>query len=173
MGSFFLVLFLCILLSLGLSLVLNRGGATIGSATTGSTSERFSPNGAIVLYKGLGGFVEVVGESKFQLALKMARSNAFNDDGWLMFWAILEPENDNPHDENAIVIKYRGEKLGYLSRGDAKTFRASHAEAIAQNLPIAVRGYLTGGVKGKPTLGLMLSFYLDTEKTYKNTPVVL
>lgn len=139
----------------------------------GGANDRFAPSGAIVLYSGVGGFVEVVGESNYQGGLQLARARAITIDGRLKFWATIEPENDNPHDENAVVVKFGNEKLGYLRRGDAKTFRASHAGAVSQKVPIAVRALLTGGTKGKPTIGVMLDFWLDTEKTYKSSPVSL
>ena len=138
------------------------------SAAGGLSFDRtLAPENALVLYKGAGGFVEVVGESNYQPALNRARSITADVDGRLMFWATIEPENDNEHDPSAVVIKHQGEKLGYLSRSDAKVFRTSHAEAISRNLPIAVRGIIIGGGRGKPTLGLMLDFYLGDQKIYK------
>lgn len=126
-----------------------------------------APEGTIPLYKGVGEFVEVVGESHYQANLQMARSNAVKNDGRLMFWAVIEPENDNPHDANAVTIKFNGNKLGYLNKGDAKLFRSSHADAISRNQPIVARARLTGGTKGKPNIGVMLDFNLGTQKHNK------
>lgn len=144
----------------------NANGAT--NAKGGLSLDRnLAPKDAIVLYSGVGGFNEVVGESNYQPAIYRARSSATEIKGRLMFWATIEPEDSNEHDPNAVVIKHRGEKLGYLSRSDAKIFRKSHAEAISRNLPIVLRGIIIGGGKGKPTLGVMLDFYLGDQKTYK------
>lgn len=143
------------------------------AGSVGFSGSTVAPEGAIVLYKGVGGFIEVVGESHCQPALRRARSNALNIDGRLMFWATIEPENDNPHDANAVAIKFENQKLGHLTKGDAKTFRAAYAEAISQNKPIVTRACLTGGTKGKPTIGLMLDCFIHTQKTYKSTGVTL
>lgn len=156
-----------------LAVFLNGRAAVIGSPSGGIPSDRQAPSGAIVLYSGVGGFVEVVGESNYQPTLQVARSRAHEIDGRLKFWAIIEPENDNPHDPNAVVIKFGNEKVGYLSKANAKVFRASHADAISKNVPIAARAVLTGGTSGKPTIGVMLDFWLDTQKTYKTAPVRL
>ena len=157
-----MIFFLVLVLILTVPLLLNKGA---GSFKISGVS--LAPEDAIVLYKGVGGYVQAVGESNYQPALKMARSNAIKNDEHLMFWAIIEPDNENPHDENAVVIKYRGEKLAYLCKSDAKMFRASYSEAISRNLPMAARAALTGGVPGKPTIGLMLDCYINEQKIYK------
>ena len=163
-----MIFFLVLVLILTVPLLLNKGAGSFKiSGVSLAPKVSLAPEDAIVLYKGVGGYVQAVGESNYQPALKMARSNAIKNDDHLMFWAIIEPENNNPHDENAVVIKYRGEKLGYLCKSDAKMFRASYAEAISRNLPMAARAALTGGVPGKPTIGLMLDCYIHEQKIYK------
>jgi hypothetical protein len=134
---------------------------------------RVAPEGALVVYGGVGGFIEVVGESHYQPALKRAYGQSVRVDGYPKFWAFLEAEDENPHDANAVKVKFNDETIGYLTKGDAKMFRNSHAEAISRNLPIACRACLTGGTKGKPTIGVMLDFRLETQKIYKKKNVPL
>ncbi|CAB4220275.1 HIRAN domain containing protein [uncultured Caudovirales phage] len=127
-----------------------------------------APNdNAISLYGGMGGFIEVVGESHYQQAIKRAQGSAKLSDGYERFMAGLEPEPTNPHDSNAVRVHFRGETLGYLTKADAKKFLRTHSGAIGENRPIVCEGLLTGGTKGKPTIGVMLSFLIEKEQRYK------
>ena len=51
------------------------------------------------------------------------------------------PENDNPHDKNAVAVyRYDGKHLGYLPKDDAKTFRKWY---LSKSAPCV--GYITNG----------------------------
>lgn len=144
--------------------------SSVGGSFSGNTA---APEGTIVLCGAGHDFVQIVGESHYQSALKTVKLQSVEIDGRLKFWAIIAPENDNPHDENAVVVKYGGQKLGYLSRDDAETFRDSHADVIGKNVPMAVRAILIGGTPGKPNMGVMLDFWLDAQELHETKPVYL
>lgn len=61
------------------------------------------------------------------------------------------PENDNPHDKNAVAIyRYDGKHLGYLPKDDAKTFRKWYRSKSAPCVGYITNGYdnmLKGRVK--------------------------
>lgn len=66
-----------------------------------------------------GGYeVEVVGESHYVAAL-----DTIADDGATQAWADLVVEDDNPYDRNAVRVEINGQKVGYLSREVAPTYR--------------------------------------------------
>lgn len=62
--------------------------------------------------------VEVVGESHYVPAL-----DTIADDGLTQAWADLVLEDDNPYDRGAVRVEIDGEKVGYLSRDIAPTYR--------------------------------------------------
>jgi hypothetical protein len=81
------------------------------------TPRRRSPSD---LGTGRGHFVEVVGESHYQEALREI---------WQLnkpereFYADLVAEPDNPEDPNAVAVKESGDTIGYLSREDAARYQ--------------------------------------------------
>lgn len=38
--------------------------------------------------------------------------------------AMLHPQDDNPHDDQAVAVSFTGTHIGYLSRADARRYRA-------------------------------------------------
>lgn len=125
------------------------------------------PENAIRLRKGIGGFIEVVGESRFQEVCQRARAAAWPVGTSVEFWAGLEPEPTNPADSEAVRIHFDGHTLGYLTRAEARIFRQTHVEAISSGRPIFCLARPIGGSKDKPTIGIMLDFLLQEEKRLK------
>lgn len=108
---------------------------------------------AIFLRTGVGGFVEVVGESNYQDNIRQIPSNMREN-----FWVQLSPEPTNPHDKKAIAVLYNGLTLGYLSREEAREFHKVNAETLGEGRPIAATAKTIGGSREKPSFGILLDF---------------
>src|SRR3954453_2190671 len=69
------------------------------------------------------GFVQVVGESHYQDALRTL-AGRIGSDG--VFTARLVPEPDNPHDPRAVAVCVDGDlaKIGHLARDVAKVYHS-------------------------------------------------
>lgn len=74
--------------------------------------------------------VEVVGESFYKEAFLDLLGELAYTDRELRCEANLVPENDNPHDRNAVGVYIKGRRVGYLSRDQAVGYR----EIIRQHL---------------------------------------
>jgi uncharacterized membrane protein YccF (DUF307 family) len=85
----------------------------------GGGSSRLPPQ----LQSDRGWFVEVVGEASYQEELQRAFDVAKPYDDHLLVVVSLQPEDDNPHDTNAVRVDHRGETLGYLPRAAARQYR--------------------------------------------------
>ena len=121
----------------------------------------------IFLSGGVGGFIEVLGESHYQLAIKEAKKHSDKGKKYFELYVGIEHEPTNKYDSNAIRVHFLDQTLGYLSRDDAKVFLKSHKEAVCDGRPILCQGYLTGGIVDKPSMGVMLSFDIFDEKRRK------
>lgn len=90
--------------------------------------------------EGPGAFaVDVVGESHRQNALEAAAAAGAADE------AVLMLEDDNPYDDQAVQVLLGGRLCGYLSRADARRYRAALAAAGAPRAQVRCRAKLTGG----------------------------
>lgn len=71
-----------------------------------------------------GWFVEVVGESNYQDSLEQSAATATSkyEDRPLIL-VTLEPEDDNPHDPNAVRVDAKRGTVGYLPRQSAREYR--------------------------------------------------
>ena len=102
--------------------------------------------------------LEVKGESYYQDAL------------WIIVRefgrevpAILQPEPENPYDENAVAVMVSGFLVGHLGRTDAALYQPKIVELMQrEGRPIAVAGRIFGGEPDKPSLGIWL--YHDPEE---------
>jgi hypothetical protein len=86
--------------------------------------------------------MQVVGESNYQDAL-IAICGAHTRHGHEgEHEAFIEPEPSNPHDPNAIMVKIRGRKVGYLPREHAQRVgqQMQKAGLVAAACPARVRG---------------------------------
>ncbi|MDQ0144654.1 HIRAN domain-containing protein [Pseudarthrobacter niigatensis] len=109
--------------------------------------------------------VEVVGEHAYGKAIKAAlRANgalsARRTEGEAEGVGVeLVAEPDNPHDANAISVRWRGRVLGYLSREDALRYKQPVRRIIASGLLAAttarIWGYDDGGqLRARVTVAL-------------------
>ncbi len=98
--------------------------------------------------------VDVVGVSRRQDVLEEAAA-----EGELVL-ATLVLEDDNPHDDQAVQVQIGDRACGYLSRENARRYRASLAVAGTPDLSVRCRGKIVGGFEtrdgGRAHFGLKL-----------------
>lgn len=70
-------------------------------------------------YKGLYVELDIVGESYRQDALRQLWTGPETT-----FDAVMIPENNNPHDPNAVRVEIKATHVGYLSRETAEAYRS-------------------------------------------------
>jgi hypothetical protein len=96
-----------------------------------------------VAIEGPGAFaVNVVGVSQYQRVLEAAAEAGVVD-------AVLMREDDNPYDDQAVAVFIDGERAGYLSRADARRYRADLAAAGDANLRVRCAAKIVGGFETK------------------------
>jgi hypothetical protein len=83
--------------------------------------------------------VEVVGVSRYQGVLEAAASRGAAIDATLML------EDDNPHDRQAVAVHINGQRAGYLSRANARLYRADLAAAGQPHIVVRCKGKIVGG----------------------------
>ncbi len=93
-----------------------------------------------VAIEGPGAFaVNVVGVSQYQRLLEAAAEKGAHIE------AVLVREDDNPHDDQAVAVTIDGERAGYLSRADARRFRADLTAAGDATLSVRCQAKIVGG----------------------------
>lgn len=88
---------------------------------------------------------EVVGESRCQDVLSELCGGRTEEGHRLEVDALLIPEDDNPHDENAIAVQIDGHHVGYLPRPLARSFRRAIASVAPAGTPAKCRALIVGG----------------------------
>lgn len=88
---------------------------------------------------------EVVGENSYQPALKAIAGDKRRDYEAIPVRAILIPEDSNPHDKNAVRVDVDSMTVGYLSRANAKRYRAALAKTEHGLVPAECAAAITGG----------------------------
>jgi len=94
------------------------------------------------------GYLAVVGESQYQLALRLIEEKHGR-----ICWAKLVPEPGNPFDRNAVMVEIDGHTVGYLSRAEAKRYQR---RLLPLPAPMQVPAKLIGGERDKPSFGVLL-----------------
>lgn len=90
--------------------------------------------------EGPGAFaLDVVGESRYQAALEAAAA------GGAIVRAVLVLEDSNPHDDQAVQVWVEGQVCGYLSRANARRYRAALAAAGRPRTRVRCKAKITGG----------------------------
>jgi hypothetical protein len=128
-------------------------------ASTPSSRPATEPAGSLTELPACdGGFgVAIVGESYAQSALKALAGPRRQRGEDVVFTAVLVPDPDNPHDSNAVRVNiHNGAHVGYLSREDAVSYRASIEILIARHDVGLCRAKLIGGILDKPSIGVVL-----------------
>ena len=93
-----------------------------------------------VAIEGPGAFaVNVVGVSQYQRVLESAA------EAGVLIEAVVVREDDNPHDDQAVAVTIDGARAGYLSRADARRFRADVAAAGDATLSVRCKAKIVGG----------------------------
>jgi hypothetical protein len=96
-----------------------------------------------VAIEGPGAFaVNVVGVSQYQRVLEAAAEASVVE-------AVLVREDDNPHDDQAVAVFIDGQRAGYLSRADARRYRADLAAAGDATLSVRCKARIVGGFETK------------------------
>lgn len=89
---------------------------------------------------------EIVGESHYQRALESLAGGRSEDGAEDYISAVLVHEDDNPHDPKAVRVDIKGKTVGYLSREDARTWRAKAPGSSRHECPaVIVGGWDRGG----------------------------
>lgn len=104
-----------------------------------------------------GFFQEVAGESHYQPALRVAAARATGERRVVP--VVLEPDDANDFDANAVAVKVFGRLVGYLPRPDAKRYRKRFGQSSFE-----CRGSLVGGEAGK-YLGIWLDLELSVRRS--------
>lgn len=98
--------------------------------------------------------VDVVGESQYQRVLEAAA-----EEGAIVS-ATLVLEDTNPYDDQAVAVHIDGERAGYLSRANARLYRADLAAAGAERATVRCKAKIVGGFEtqssGRAHFGLKL-----------------
>lgn len=112
----------------------------------GSSAGRGRAERADARLKGDGSFpVEVVGESSYRRNFVAIFGRRREDGVDEVVEAILAPEDDNPHDENAVQVRIAGRTVGHLSRLDAARYRALVEQGALPGGRVACKARVRGG----------------------------
>jgi hypothetical protein len=96
--------------------------------------------------QGPGAFaVEVVGVSRRQDILAAVVERRGRSGRTVTVDAIVTPEDSNPHDANAVRVEIDGELIGYLSRDNARRYRADLAAAGSPHASVLCQARIVGG----------------------------
>jgi hypothetical protein len=108
-----------------------------------------------ILVEGDGNSVEVVGESHYLAALKAITGRRGMERVRHPVTAALVREPENPHDEQAIAVWISGERVGYLSRSDAREYQEVLLVLGSQRKVLACNAEICGR-EDTPNLGVWL-----------------
>ena len=89
--------------------------------------------------------LKVVGTSKYQPALDAICGGKTDEGQELKVRAVLIHEDENPYDKNAIRVDIEGRTIGYLSRGDARSYRKQLSELGHPGITAACSAMIVGG----------------------------
>jgi len=70
-------------------------------------------------------WLDVVGESHYQRELEEISGGRTEDGVDLSVNAELVPQDDNPHDQNAVAVQVNGKIVGFLPREQAAAYRSA------------------------------------------------
>lgn len=83
--------------------------------------------------------VDVVGVSQYQDVLEAAAAEGAN------VRATLVLEDSNPYDDQAVAVYIDGRRAGYLSRANARLYRADLAAAGQPRISVRCKAKIVGG----------------------------
>jgi hypothetical protein len=111
---------------------------------------------SFVTLKGNGAFeIEAVGESHYQAQLTYF---VHPQTGYVEIEreAILRCENDNPHDDQAVQVRMDHYTVGYLSRADARKYRAILERMGFPEVDGKCLAKICGGGRSRPNYGVWI-----------------
>lgn len=88
---------------------------------------------------------DIVGESYYQLNLETICGPKCHDGYNLEKTATVIPENNNPHDANAVRVEIDGLIVGHLNRDNALEYRNHLRKQKIENLPMSCGALIVGG----------------------------
>lgn len=88
---------------------------------------------------------DIVGEQSYQGVLGQIAGPKTEDGVEFVCEAVVKPEPENPHDSNAVAVYIRGQKVGYLSRTEAKAWVAALSRNGLSGQPFLVDAMIVGG----------------------------
>lgn len=89
--------------------------------------------------------VDVVGELRRQDVLAGVAERLGRHGRAVTVDALLIPEESNPHDANAVRVEIEGALVGYLSRDNARRYRADLAAAGSAGAKVRCKARIVGG----------------------------
>jgi hypothetical protein len=102
--------------------------------------------------------VDVVGVSQYQRVLESA-----GEKGDIVA-ATLVLEDSNPYDDQAVAIHIDGQRAGYLSRANARAYRADLAAAGTPDLTVRCKAKIVGGFETRDGARAHFGLKLDLPK---------
>jgi hypothetical protein len=89
---------------------------------------------------------DIVGESNYQAVLESICGGRTEESAQHLTEAVLYLEDSNPHDNQAVRVAIQGQTVGYLSRNDARSYRAQirqlgHPEIVCKCDAMIVGGW--------------------------------
>jgi hypothetical protein len=102
--------------------------------------------------------VDVVGESQYQRVLETAAEAGDVHEATLIL------EDSNPYDDQAVAVHLNGQRAGYLSRANARLYRADLAAAGAERATVRCRAKIVGGFETQTGARAHFGLKLDLPK---------
>lgn len=108
----------------------------------------------------------VVGEQFHQDHLEAVAGGYRREDRSIIKPGVLEHEDDNVHDANAVRVMIEGGRVGYLAAKDALRFRQALAKAGHAGAPVAVAAKIRGGLRWTSTSKIQEPFRVRLDLTW-------
>jgi hypothetical protein len=104
--------------------------------------------------------VAAVGEASYQDPLRRICGSTRWEDVRCEVLAALVPEPTNEYDPNAVAVQVDGERVGYLSRGDALDYGPAVQEFAARGKVIVCNARICGRGPGSDTANLGIFLHM-------------
>jgi len=135
-----------IILILFVGLVLIAGIAALSRKLPGGGRPQRSVPGAIGQLTPTGSYgLDVVGEASYQSNIERVLGGRTTEGAQLGCNAILVPEDTNAHDPMAVRVDIQGNTVGYLSRANAREYRAEMKRLGFPSEVFSCRALIVGG----------------------------
>jgi hypothetical protein len=86
-----------------------------------------------------------VGEAQYQEAIRRLAGDHGTSSADAEHEAEIVPEDDNRFDPKAVAVRIRGERVAYLSRSDARSFRRRLGQRQLSGQTTSCRACICGG----------------------------